>query len=202
MADERQHREHRLDEHTALPLAPRTPLQSARIDRRGMEAGITQDNHPPINLLNQPVKGVIRHIGGRTRPPHDQPPLIEEETEFAADNPAMIRNALTADLLRAAALADGVDQLNPIRVDDAEHRRGGQEALRPVLMGHEEAKEPRALGEPGEQRPIVAGQPAIERPIAPAFESMEQPQSDHFTGSEVGLGVFGDGAQLLIDFIE
>jgi hypothetical protein len=31
---------------------------------------------------------------------------------------------------------------------------------------------------------------------------MEQPQGDHFTGPEVGLGVFGDGAQLLIDFIE
>jgi hypothetical protein len=39
--------------------------------------------------------------------------LLEEETAFAADNPAMIRPAFTADELRAPALADGVDQLDP-----------------------------------------------------------------------------------------
>ena len=43
-------------------------------------------------------KRVIRDIGGGTRPPHDQPPLIEEQTEFAPDNPAMIREAFAADL--------------------------------------------------------------------------------------------------------
>src|SRR5499427_6573649 len=31
---------------------------------------------------------------------------------------------------------------------------------------------------------------------------MEQPQGDHLTGPEVGLGMFGDGAQLLIDLVE
>jgi hypothetical protein len=31
---------------------------------------------------------------------------------------------------------------------------------------------------------------------------MQQPQRDHFTGPEVGFGVFGDGAQLLIDLVE
>src|SRR3989442_10494991 len=45
VADERQHREHRLDEH-----------QVAGIPLRGMEAGVAQDNHTPINLLNQPRK--------------------------------------------------------------------------------------------------------------------------------------------------
>jgi len=36
--------------------------------------------------------------------------------------------------------------LDPIRVDDSEDRRGGQEGRGPRLMGHEEAKEPGALG--------------------------------------------------------
>ena len=48
----------------------------------------------------------------------------------------------------------------------------------------------------------LARQPAIERPVAPTFEGMEQPQGDDFTGPEVGLGVFGDGTQLLIDLVE
>src|SRR5215469_9584944 len=45
-------------------------------------------------------------------------------------------------------------------------------------------------------------QPAIEGPVAPAFEGMEQPQGDDLTGPEVSLGVFGDGAELLVDLVE
>src|SRR6266496_5515880 len=119
-----------------------------------MEAGITQDNHPPINLLNQPLKGVVSDIRGGTCPPHDQPPLIEQQTEFAADNPAMIGEAFAANLLRTAAFTHGMDQLDTIGVNDAEHGRGGQEDLCPVLMRPEEAIEAGALGEPGKQRAI------------------------------------------------
>ena len=95
-----------------------------------------------------------------------------------------------------------MDQFDPIGVDDAEHRRRGQEALRPVLMGPEEAKEPGALGEVEKQRAIVARQLAIKGAVAHTFQGMQQPQGDHFTGPEVGLGMCGDGAYLLIDLIE
>ena len=145
---------------------------------------------------------VIRDIGRVTRPPHDQPPLVQQQAEFAADNPAMIGEAFTANLLRAAAFAHGMDQLNPIRVDDAEHRRSGQEALRPVVMRFEETKEPGAFGKAGKQRPLVACQPAREGSVADAFEGMEEPQGDHLTGPEAGIWVFGDGAYLLVDLVE
>src|SRR5262245_24368746 len=69
-------------------------------------------------------------------------------------------------------------------------------------MGLQETKEPGALGEVGKQRPIVTRQPAIEGPVAHALEGMQQPQSDDLTGPEVGLRVFGDGVQLLIDLVE
>jgi hypothetical protein len=103
MADERQHREHCLNEHTVLPLAPRTQFQSGRIALRGMEAGVTQDNHTLLKLPNQPLKGVICDIGRVTRPRHDEAPLVQQETEFPADNPAIIRQAFAADLLGAPA---------------------------------------------------------------------------------------------------
>src|SRR5215471_5235875 len=45
-------------------------------------------------------------------------------------------------------------------------------------------------------------QPAIEGAVAPTFEGMQEPQGDHLTGPEVRLGMFGDGAQLLIDLVE
>ena len=114
----------------------------------------------------------------------------------------MVGEAFPANLLGAATLAHGVDELDAIRVDDAEHRRRGQENLRPVLMGLQEPKEPGALGEAGEQRPIVARQLAIEGTIPDPFERMQQSQGHHLTGPEEGLGMFGDGAHLFIDFIE
>ena len=172
VADERQHREHRLHQHPVFPLAPLTQFEIRGIALGSMEAGITQDNHLLLTLPNQPLKRVIRDIGRGTCPPHDQPPLIEEQTEFTPDDPAMIGEAFAADLLRAAAFADGVDEFDTIRVDDPKHGRRGQEDLCPVLMGLEETKEPGALGEVGKQRPIVAGQPAIEGPIAPTFEGV------------------------------
>ena len=57
MADERQHREHRLDEHTVLPRAALTQFEVAGIPLRGMEGGITQDNHLFFTLPHQPLKG-------------------------------------------------------------------------------------------------------------------------------------------------
>ena len=79
---------------------------------------------------------------------------------------------------------------------------GSQERLRPGLMRLEEAKEAGTLGEPGKQRPIVACQPAIEGSVPPALKRMQESQGDHFTGPEGGLGMFRDGAQLLIDLVE
>src|SRR5713101_3514750 len=132
-----------------------------------------QDYHTFFKLPNQPLIRVICDMGGGTRPPHDQPPLVEEQTQFAPDNPSVVREAFATDLLGAAAFAHRVDQLDAVGVDNAEHRRSGQEGLRPVLMGLEETKEPGALGEVGKQRAIVARQPAIEGAVADAFEGMQ-----------------------------
>ena len=82
MADERQHGEDRLDEHAVLPLPALTEFEVGGVALGGMETGITQNNHTLLKLPNQPLKRIIRHIGRGTRPPHDQPPLIEEQTEL------------------------------------------------------------------------------------------------------------------------
>src|SRR5215471_18811808 len=59
MADQRQHREHRLHQHTVLPCTTLTQFEVGGIALRGMEAGVTQDNHPSVNVSNEPLKGVI-----------------------------------------------------------------------------------------------------------------------------------------------
>src|SRR6266540_5634888 len=73
MADERQHGEHGLHQHALLPFPPLTQFEVARITLRSMEARIAQNNHALLTLPNQPLKRIIRSIGGGTRPRHHQP---------------------------------------------------------------------------------------------------------------------------------
>jgi hypothetical protein len=47
------------------------------------------------------LEGVIRDICGGTRPRHHQAVLVEQETQFPANNPAMLGEAFAADLLGA-----------------------------------------------------------------------------------------------------
>ena len=44
MADEREHREHRLHQHAILPFTALTQFQVAGVPLRSMEAGVAQDN--------------------------------------------------------------------------------------------------------------------------------------------------------------
>src|SRR5215471_10456609 len=147
-----------------------------------METSVAQDNHASVDLANEPLKGIIGHIGRGAVPPHYQTMLVQQQTEFPADNPAMIGEPFVTDLLRAAAFADGVDELDAVSVDHPEHGWSGQEGPRPVLMRLEKAEEPGALGEARKQGAIVARQPAMERPVPHAFQGMQQSQSDHLTG--------------------
>jgi hypothetical protein len=194
--------EHRLHQQTVLPLAALTQFEVGRIALRGMEASVTQDYHLCFALSNPPLKGVIRDMRAGTRPRHDQPPLIQQETEFPPDNPAMIGETFATNLPGAAAFSDRVDQLNPIRVDNPEHRWGSQEGRRPYLMRHEEAKEPRPLGELGKQRAIVARQPVLERAVATALEGMQNPQGHNFTRPQGGVGMFEEAWEMVIDLAE
>jgi hypothetical protein len=202
MADERQHREYRLDEYAILPLTPSTQFEVGGSALRGMEGSITQDNHPLLTLPNELLKGVIRHVSGGTVPHDHQAILVQDQTQFSTDTPAMIREAFAANLLGAATFLHGVDELDTIRVNDPRHGRGGQEDLRPGLMRPQEAKEPSALVEPWEQRPISARQPPIERPMSYAFERMQEPEGHDFTRPQGRMGMFGDTGEMVIHLTE
>src|SRR5690242_17070384 len=77
MADERQHRQHRLHEHAVLPLAPLTEFEVGGIALRGMEGGITENDHLFFELSHQPLEGVIRDIRGSTGPSNYQTVLVQ-----------------------------------------------------------------------------------------------------------------------------
>src|SRR5262250_3763423 len=99
MTNEREHREHCLHQHTVLPLTALTQFEVGGIALGGMKTGVAQDNHAPVDLTNQPLKRLVRRIGGSTIPPHHQAILVQQQTEFPADNPAMVGQAFPANLL-------------------------------------------------------------------------------------------------------
>ena len=80
MADHGQHGEHRLHQHTILPLAALTQLQVAGLPLRGMESGITQENHAFFELANQPLKLTVRPFLRRFRR-NSTKPCIESQRE-------------------------------------------------------------------------------------------------------------------------
>jgi hypothetical protein len=47
-------------------------------------------------LPHAPLHGGIRDLGGGTRPPHHQPPLMQQPTPSTPDHPAMVREACAA----------------------------------------------------------------------------------------------------------
>jgi hypothetical protein len=75
--------------------------------------------------------------------------VVQQQTQFTADNPVVVREAFAANLPEAAALPDRVDQLNPLGVNDAEQCGRSQEGLRPVLLRHERPRRVVAVGEYG-----------------------------------------------------
>src|SRR2546422_10313427 len=103
----------------------------------------------------------------------------------------MVGEAFATNLLRTAACAHRVDQLDAIGVDDPEHGRGSQEALRPVLMRPEQAKEPGPLGEARKQRAIITRQPTIEGPVPPPLRACNSPKVTTSLGQRYASGRLG-----------
>jgi hypothetical protein len=62
-------------------------------------------------------------------PPHYQAILVHQQTEFPADNPAMVGQAFVANLLGTVAFADRVNALDPVRVVAYLHAAGNSPGL-------------------------------------------------------------------------
>lgn len=68
MADQGEHGIDRFDQHPVVPGAPWTDLKVGRIALPGMEARVTQDQHPILKDLDQGVKQGIVDVGRCRRP--------------------------------------------------------------------------------------------------------------------------------------
>ena len=59
VTDERQHRQHRLDQHAVLPLLTLAEFEVRGIALCRMKGGIAQDDHASVKLPNQPLKRLV-----------------------------------------------------------------------------------------------------------------------------------------------
>src|SRR5215813_8306246 len=191
MTDAMNHREDGLDQHARIPQAPITQFEIHRISLFGMERRVTEDDHYLFIDGNQRMESGIGRIGAGTIPADDQAPLIEQQTEFAPDNPAMIRFPFAPDLLLTASFAHRMEQLYAVAIDNPQERRSSQELICPGAVGGQQAKQSGPLGQGGKQGPPIPGQPPIKGPIANAFEGKENPHRNDFARPQVRQGMLG-----------
>ena len=191
MANQRQHRQHRFDDHAGVPFAPPAKAEVLRLPICFGKAFVTEQDHALGIALGQVLEGTaVVDVGGVDVPIHDQPEMIEDVGQLAANDPAPVREPFLADLLLTATFAARMEQLDALRVDQADQGRLSHKALGPVSMGNEQPKQTRATGQLREQHLIVALEPAIDGPIANAFERKQNGNRDHFAGIQAGLSVF------------
>src|SRR5262249_31048687 len=96
--------------------ATRTDFHVGGVPSLGMASGIGPDNHRVSTLGKQGVKMGVMDGGGGTVPRANHAPLVQNVTELAAHNPAMMTLPLLPNLRHAAPFPHGVDQLDAIAV--------------------------------------------------------------------------------------
>ena len=113
MTDQGQHRQDRFDNHPVIPLTAPAEFEIGRLPIGLHEAIIRQDDHELGLPLNQVLKTApVVHIGCITRPIDNQAEMVQDKTQFAADNPAPVRHPFASDLLRTAPLAARMNQFD------------------------------------------------------------------------------------------
>src|SRR5512134_3927137 len=123
MANHRQHRKHCFNDHPLIPGSPATQLEVRGITGFGMKAGIAQHNHALLKHLDQGMKQGIVSVGRRPDPTGYQPQLRDQQAEFSADDPAVVRFSLSSKLRATAAFANRMQQFNPIAVHYPQYGR-------------------------------------------------------------------------------
>jgi hypothetical protein len=116
LADRREHRQHSFHHPPRVPGATWTDFHVAGCAGLRMESRIVQTNQRVDTLGNQRVKRCVVDVGGGAVPGTHQAPLMQDETEFAAANPARMARPLLAALGWAAPFPHGVDHVDAVAV--------------------------------------------------------------------------------------
>lgn len=120
MANGGQHGQNGFDNHAFIVVKWRTHLQIGWIAVFSMKTMIRENDHAIFVALDQGVKGAVMDIGRITIPINHLAEMVEQETQFATHNPTAVGVAFSADLLLRTTLANGMDELNSVTVNDTQ----------------------------------------------------------------------------------
>ena len=70
-----------------------------------------------------------------------KPNVIQQNTKFPPDDPALVRQAFATDLFLGASFASGMNQFDAIAIDDPKQRRLGLKGVGQILIGIQPAEE-------------------------------------------------------------
>ena len=98
-----QHRQHGLNQHSVVPLSSLADSQVGRTPIHFGEAFIGKDNHLIGHTVNDKLEGApIVDVGCVAIPINDKTEVVEQQTELAADNPTLVGDTFSANLLVAS----------------------------------------------------------------------------------------------------
>src|SRR5664279_863739 len=198
MTDHRHQRQGSFDQHPLIPGASGAQLEVGGNADGIVETHICQNDTFVFQSSNQRQKDLIVDVSRVPRPTHDFASVIEQPAQLHANNPAPVAFAFPADLSRSTPFTNGVDQFNPIAIDNGEESRLHQELLTPTLMHPQQALQAGAVGQPREQGAVIPCQPAIEGPKVTALKRKQQPDRDDLAGIQFRLPMFWHLAHLVI----
>jgi hypothetical protein len=105
VTDVGQHRKYSLNQHTYIPLTALTQAQIGGMPIHLIEGGVRKDDHLVRHVVHQTLEGAaVIDVSRVARPANDQAEVIDQVTQLAAYDPAMVGFTLFADLLGAASL--------------------------------------------------------------------------------------------------
>ena len=87
------------------------------MDSRNCQTATVTPVEPGVYLIcNQGMKPRVMSVGRRPQPTDDFTPLVDQQTEFTADDPPMIGEPLATDLGWAPSFANWMDQFDTLTV--------------------------------------------------------------------------------------
>src|SRR5664279_3608838 len=185
--DARRQREQGFNEHPLTPGFVFTKLEVECRLARLLEAKIAQDNRFLIELMGEWAKGLVVDIRCVPVPSDDFASVIDQPAQLDPDNPAAVAFAFLADLLLAASFAHGMNQFNPIGVDDREESRVSQQVVTPVAMDVQRPLDAGAIRQFDKQRLKVAFQPTVEGAKKATFKRIEQSYRHQLAWIQIGI---------------
>ena len=188
MKDRGEHRQHGFHQHPRVPAATRTDFHVGRITpRHGNQYRSGQSSGRQIGQ-----SGGENACRGRWRwrsPRHRSTPMVQDEAEFAANNPPMVTFTFLANLGGLRLLAWG-GSTDPIAVCDAQH--GGAARKRAVHAVWVLKDAPSACAPaPGETMPCSRGSASGRKPGPSPLMANSRAKVTTSLGYSLASGRFG-----------